>query len=208
MLQFVNGSRLATSAKERLQSKLARYSAAAILSLALVPGFGSEAGAQNMGPAIVADGKGNQIGPYVYSDLNGNSVLHKISGIWYILPWEFAGSQAPYSYLHTTTDCSGTPYVPSRSVPPSEPVTLNDGITHVTAGVLYYSDASSKPQTLKICSQANFNVKDQIDPQCETIPDLNGGFICLDEPVVTPTAFPLSTLGFVGPWDVLVKGVK
>jgi hypothetical protein len=83
-------------------------------ALGYLSSSGPTARADDLGPAIIVDSLGNQIGPYLNAGPSGDVVLRKISSHWFSLPvtrqgFEDNAQVAHYSF--TTSDCSGIPYL-------------------------------------------------------------------------------------------------
>jgi hypothetical protein len=184
---------------------ITRAAALGTAAIGVLSSSGLTARADDLGPAIVIDSLGNQIGPYFDAGPYGDVVLRKINGHWFSLSIGregFLDSPGPNYYQFTTSDCSGTPYLGA-----GQPLVLRHAATEsfVIGGTLYYPNFSAA-QTVTICSALQLN-PDGTAGQCDSFPA--AGFACFTNVnVATVNSLKLSTLAFVPPFDVSVRGVK
>jgi hypothetical protein len=148
-----------------------------------------------IGPAILVDSTGKQIGPFDWADRGLGvvpTVLLKINGLWLAVRVVARGFRDEGGTLdYTTTDCSGTAYNKILDFPVVGP-------TFIAAGILHYADPRIA-QNLQFASRQSVDA-DGILGGCGGISD-NG-------PASPDQIFNLSTLGFVPPFTVSVRGVK
>jgi hypothetical protein len=147
-----------------------------------------------IGPAILVDSTGKQIGPFDWTNGLGvvPTVLLKINGLWLAVAADVTGFRSGGgTFFYTTTDCSGTTYYQLLG-----PVVV--GSSFGVAGTLYYGD-SRLAQFEQISSRQNI-FADGTLAGCEGI-STNG-------PFSPDQTFNLSTLGFVPPFTLSVSEVK
>lgn len=178
--------------------------------LVLASFFGSLAahaddrGTDQPGPPIVVDGRGRAIGTFFFvgrMSIPSSSVLRKIEGTWYLLPFSTTGfSSTGVGIYYSADSCKGAAYVAAHA---NNPVMVPEaaGSVGIANGILYYPKPGSvKPfSTLLVKSQRMLTLQAK-DVGCAKIrtvapPDFVGEM----------TTFELSKLGFVPPFTVIEK---
>jgi hypothetical protein len=165
---------------------------------------GDETGIDQPGPPIVVDSRGRALGAFFFvprMSLPDSSVLRKIEGTWYLLPFSTAGfSSTGVQIFYSTANCTGTAYVaafPHNAVL----VPQSTGTVGIANGFLYYAKPGSiKPSsklTVKSQKLLNFQAKDVGCGQLRSVgpPEFVGEM----------TTYELSKLGFVPPFKLTEK---
>ncbi len=160
-------------------------------------------GTDQPGPPIVVDVRGRAIGTFFFvgrMSLPSSSVLRKIEGAWYLLPFSTTGfSSTGVQIFYSADNCTGAAYVAAY---PDDPVLVpqSAGTIGIANGILYYPKPGSlKKSSMLLKSQRILNLQAK-DVSCGKVrsfvpPDFVGEM----------TTFELSKLGFVPPFTVIEK---
>jgi hypothetical protein len=157
--------------------------------------LGSDRDRPPLGPAILVDSTGKQIGLFDWNNGLGVSpkVLLKINGVWLAVRVNAHGFRVEDGiFYYATTDCSGTAFLLIGDFP----IVVS---TFVTAGTLHYADPRLA-QNVPFFGSRQAIFADGTLATCEGI-STNG-------PASPDQTFNLSTLGFVPPFTLSVSGVK
>jgi hypothetical protein len=163
----------------------------------------SPAPPHRMGPAIVIDSQGKQIGPFFrsFNFAGGNvpsTVLRNVNDTWIQIPVTPGGfNSAGVQLLYKARGCSGTAYLQEGSID-LDLIAGDTGNAAVANQILYY------PTNLQECS-GNFLSFLPIDHNgvAASCDDIQQECFAFFGPVAT---FDLSTLGFVPPFSLSVIG--